>query len=250
MKTRFRLCLAVLALAAWPAVLPAASIGVNYGNTVNGTLSPADVAGVPLYAQSNYNDVTAAATNRPLNDNTGAATTATLTTTGTVQFGSLSATVSGPDEILNNTRAAGVGTTWSFTLNSIPYEAYSIVVYAMELNLGTVKGIGVGGTTFYTSSPRYNDPGYIDGNPDTPFTYTQSTSTNPAAPTLLSNYVVFTGLSGGTQTVTITGANSNLRIGGFQIVQVVPEPSTWALALVGGVCTVFVLLDSRRKRRS
>ena len=153
--------------------------------------------------------------------------------------------MSGPDEILNNTRAAGVGTTWSFTVSNIPYDNYSFVVYDLDLTLGVVKGIGLGGLTFYTSSPAYNSVGYIDGDPNTPFTYTQGTSTLSTAPTPLSDYVLFTGLSGSTQTVTITGSGSNLRIGGFQIVQTVPEPSTWAMVGLGGA---GLLCLARRRR--
>ncbi len=248
MRSSPRLRLAVLVLAAvLPTALRAASIGVNFGGTTYGTLGPTDVAGVPGFAQSNYNDVTAYPNGRLLNDNTGTATTASLTTTGTISFGSLSATVSGPDEILNNTRAAGVGTTWSFTVSNIPYDNYSIIVYELDLTAGVVKGINIGTLTFYTSSPAYNAAGYIDGDPLTPFTYTQGISTTAGAPTPLSDYVLFTGLSGSAQTVTITGAGSNLRVGGFQIVQAVPEPSARAAMLLGGAGALGLALRRRAR---
>ena len=247
MKIYLCLCCASLILSSFTDVAQAASIGVNLGANF-GTLSPADVAGATPYAQSNYNNVTSIPTNLSLRDSTGALTIATLTTSTNVNFTAISTRASGPDEIFNNDRVNSEDTSWSFTLNNIPYDTYSIVVYDMDYAPGAVKGISAGGVTFYTKSPVWNAPGYIDNNLDTPFTYTQGTSTNPASPTPLSNFVVFTQLHGGSQTVTIAGGFSELMVGGFQIVQTVPEPSTWLATLTGGVGGLIVMV--RRRFRS
>src|SRR4051794_19992506 len=173
--------------------LHAQSIGVNFGGVTNGTLAPGDVAGVSPYAQANYNNVSAAASNLTLNNNTGAATTAMLTTIGANSFSIFTGNaIAGPDEILNNSRANNTtGTSWSFTLSGIPYGSYLLIVYDLQFATSAVVGISAGGTSYFTSSPTWNAPGYIDNNPATPFTYTQGTSTDPLAPTPMSDYVLF-----------------------------------------------------------
>jgi hypothetical protein len=108
------------------------------------------------------------------------------------------------------------------------------------------QAITVGGTTFYSLSPNPIAAGYLDSNPATPFTYTQATSNNVEAPTPLSNYVLFTGLTGGSQTVSVqspTGLGFR-SVRGFQIVETVPEPSA-ALLLLGG-CGWFGCCRRRR----
>ncbi|MDQ6655387.1 MAG: PEP-CTERM sorting domain-containing protein [Verrucomicrobiota bacterium] len=228
----------------------AASIGVNFGGISNGTLGPSDIAGVLPYAQANYNNVSAVATGLTLNDNTGTATTTTLTTTGANSFSIFTANpVAGPDEILNNSRANSTGTSWSFTLSGIPYASYLLIVYDLQFATGAVVGINAAGITYYTSSPTYNSAGYIDGNPATPFTYTQGTSTDPLAPTPLSDYVLFNNLSGSSVTVTITGGANATRMSGFQVVQIVPEPSAWAMLMLGGAGLLAALRRPGRRVR-
>lgn len=170
--------------------------------------------------------------------------------TGGIGFATFSAD---PDERLNDGSAFRDGDL-SFTITNIPYANYSLVVYDFHNIAGTVQGVTVGGTTFYTSSPSTSGPSYFDGNSTTPFLYTRGTSTNPAAPTPLSNYVVFPGLTGATQTVLdhtvfspdTTNPNRTI-IGGFQIVQTVPEPTTWTL-LAGGLGGLLGF--TRRPRRA
>src|SRR4051794_9344428 len=140
---RFLISLSLVVIAlGMPSSLRAQSIGVNLGGVSNGTLAPGDVAGVAPYAQSNYNNVSPAATNRALHDNTGAATTALLTTTGANSFSIFTSNaIAGPDEILNNSRANNAtGTSWSFTLSGIPYANYLIVVYDLQFATGGVVG--------------------------------------------------------------------------------------------------------------
>ncbi len=240
--------LLVTALGGLPRSSYGSSIGVNFGATSFGTLTSSDVAGLPAFAQANYNNVSAAATGLSLVDDAGLATGVTLTTTGANSFSVFTGNpVSGPDEILYNTRANSTGTSWSFTLSGITYANYAIIVYDLQFATGAVIGVGIGGTTYYSSSPAYNGPGYIDNNAATPFTYTQATSIDPLNPTPLSDYVLFTGLSGSSVTVNITGGANATRISGFQIVQIVPEPSTWAMLSLGGIA---MLVGVRRSYRN
>jgi len=77
------------------------------------------------------------------------------------------------------------------------------------------------------------EQGIAHGRLATPFVYTQTTSTNSGAPTPVSNYVLFTGLTGATQTVTASATSGNRLIGGFQIIAV-PEPGSALLLAVAG----------------
>jgi len=222
---------------------PAATIGVDFGGVGN-TVAPTDSAGAPGFAQTNWNAITAIGTNLPLNDNTGAATTASLTFSF-VTLGFMTANATGADERLYNGVAFNSSSDWSFTLSGIPYANYSILVYHLS-QAGDVRGATVGGTSYYSLSPNPTGVGYIDNNAGTPFAYNQATSNNPNVPGSVSDYALFAGLSGASQTVTISGfSGSNPRIvSAVQIVQV-PEPSR-ALLLLGGLAMCFA---SRRRVR-
>lgn len=225
--------LALLSAACIPLAAEAGQIGVNYGSASQAIL-PSDSAGVPIYAQINWNNVSTAASGLLLNDDTATATTAALTTTN-AGFSLFTSNFNGTDERLNNGRANTIsGTSWSFSLANIPYAAYSIVVYDLQFTVNQQISINCAGTTYYTASPLYNAAGYIDNNPSTGFTYLQGTSTTLGSPTPDSDYVVFTGLSGGSQTVTMqTITNTGARIGGFQIIETVPEPATLSITTLG-----------------
>ena len=223
--------LVIAAIALWttPANVRADSIGVNFGVPVD-ALSPTDVAGVSGFSQSHYNNVFSTPTNLILNDDAGAATTVTLTLPGSVTFGDITAVApSGPDETLNRGAAFGNFSDFSLTLSNIPYASYSILVYSLAQQ-DVLRAITVDGTTFYSRSPPPSANGYVDLLPATPYLYTQATSTDLGSPTRDSNYMLFTGLSGANQTIFVAGENQR-NISGFQIVQTVPEPSTWAMLL-------------------
>ena len=223
------------------------SIGVNFGIDF---LNSTDVAGASPFAQSHFNNVFTAPASS-LVDNTGAVTTASLSVAGgsAATYGTSNGPTT-PDEVLNEAFFDTNG-SWSFTLSNIPYANYSIVVYS--LGSGTdpadVRSFSVGGTTYYSTSPSALAAGYQDGNPATPFIYTQATSTNSAAPTAASDYVVFSNLSGASQTVTInavSGPFAETAVGGFQIVQTIPEPGTGALVSLGLAAIPGVLRLRRR----
>ena len=195
-------------------------------------LSPADVAGVSGFAQSNYNNVFSTPTNLILNDDAGAPTTVTLTLPGGVTFGDITAVApSGPDETLNRGSAFGNFSDFSLTLSNIPYSNYSIVVYSLAQE-GELRGITVDGTTFYGRSPPPSANGYVDLLPATPYLYTQAISTDLGSPTRDSNYMLFAGLTGASQVIFVAG-DGQRNTSGFQIVNSIPEPSTYTLLLGG-----------------
>jgi len=221
----------------------AASIGVDFATSGIGQLNPTDVAGLPVDAQSHYNDVIATGSNIALVDSNGSATTATLTITS----GNFSIWASGPvgtDETLNTGFVGSSSGALSFTLSGIPYASYSIVVYDMDQFSG--EGITIGSTTYYGGAvSNTTGTGYIDRNASTPFTYTQATSTSSGSPTAAETYTLFNGLSGATQTITATanGGTQN-AISGFQIVPT-PEPGSAGLFALGSVGML-----ARRSRRT
>jgi hypothetical protein len=225
------------------------SIGINFiGNDpTNGALDAATSAGV--VAQTNWNNLTGSSgTSGALNDNNGAATTTTLTFVSDAT-GTSTGSVSGGDEQLNNgSIRTGTGRATTFTLSNISYASYDIYVY----NLAGASGqqqTTLGGTSFFGISPSPTAAGYIDNNPATPFTYTQATSTDSAAPTANANYVRFTGLSGTSQSFNVTGLTAGSRVQGIQVVSATvatPEPSTYAMMALGLVA--LCVLGAKRKK--
>jgi hypothetical protein len=221
--------------------LARADIGVNFnqppGNNSVPPLAPTDVAGVGEYAQANYNNVSAIypsqASNVVLNDHTGAATTATLTTTGAIFTAIAQLPTAGPDEAFN-LGIAYSQSPWSWTVNDIPYASYDIIVYVPGLGLdrsdGNWGGVSIDGTTFYTKPPVYNNPGYFDGDPETPFPYVGPGPSDPVSLEYGTNYVQFSNLTGSSQTISISQQFIAATVGGFQIVGV-PEPTTSATLL-------------------
>ena len=224
-----------------------ASIGVNFTGGGNGgslaiSLLPTDLAGV--IPQGNYNNVPGgSATNFALNNNLGLTTTALLTFTAGGTYSSVNATVTpaGGDEKLNAGFVFGSG---SFTISNIPFTLYSLYVYELNDAGGRVETTTLGGVSFFGASATPNDAGHIDQNAATPYSYVQSISTNVASPTVGGDYVLYSNLTGSSQTFT-SAAPGNGYVNGFQIVEAVPEPGS-ALYGAGLLC----LAGLRRARRS
>ena len=178
------------------------------------------LSGCHAVRTDHYNNVNLPSSGLVLDDNTGTPTTALLTAISSGS-GGFTTPVAGADEMLNVGAAATSNVSQSFTLANIPYSNYSLSVYDLGLGAGFVQGISLGNTTYYTSSPNPTGAGYLDDNNATPFTYTLGTSTSAAAPTANADYVLFTGLSGSTLTITETKTSGNLALlPGFQIIQV------------------------------
>ena len=229
----------------------AQSIGARYydGSAVN-TLATTDTAGAPGFTQANFTNLTTAAATA-LRNSLGVPTTAAATLSATAQGDRLnfspirSGTPAGADERLNNgfvyTEIGGI----TLSLTNIPYGSYSLVVYSFNVQTSLPIRLTLSGTTptvlWLRPPPNPIAAGYLDNNAATPFTYTQSTSATQAGAPANSDYVVFTGLSGSSQTLTLAGnsvdGGSTFPAGfqGFQIVNtsVVPEPSCWALLTAG-----------------
>ena len=177
----------------------------------------------------------------------GAATTLNLTTTtGSAGLYAIQRSDPGADangtsnkRLLNGYLNAGgtAGTTTSsFTLTNIPYSSYSIIAYFSSDTAGRTGTVNVGPTTYDFSTIGAAE---ISG---TNALFTQTTDTtgiNPAA-----DYATFTGLTGASETIT-TNIPAFGGLAGFQVIEVVPEPSTFT----SGIAIVLVgILLFRRKR--
>lgn len=225
------------------------SVNIDNNSTVNPTAGPnPNQAGVIL--SSNWNDSynqngtpygpTGVAN---LMDNSGATTTASYTLSaawGAYSIGGhpgQDADGSYNRELLNgyfNEQGAE-----SIAIDGIPYSTYDIYVYFNADVAGRAGTVGIGATTFYFSTVGPASVNDISGNA----LFLQTTDTTGANPS--ADYAVFTGLTGSSQTIFENNPNWG-GINGFQIVAV-PEPSSMALAVMGGF---GVMLMKRRSKKS
>ena len=139
-----------------------------------------------------------------------------------------------PDEILHSGVQYRTWGDWTFNLTGIPYARYSLVFYQTAAAAHGAQATRLtGGATFHHSQTHSGSAaGYVDNNSATPYTYLQVTSTNAALPTVDGNYVVFTGLTGSVQTVTIPGGFQIINaFGGFQIVDTPINTTNFVIVL-------------------
>ena len=162
-----------------------------------------------MVAISNWNNLAGSSfTNTALTDNNGASTTANLTASGV-----FSTWASGSSNLLLNGYIYSFTTPLSVTLSNIPYTNYSLYAYMADSTIGNNEEVTVGGRTYYFGTT--SGASYIQ-------------ATNTAAGSFpIGNYVVATGLSGNTQTVTVQGVNQPYgAFTGFEIVNTGATPSS------------------------
>lgn len=217
---------AAMALLASVPAWGATAISVNYdiagGNT--GSLGAADVAGVVPVA--NWNNVQATGVGAAFTygitylDNSGAGTILTVSATGGIA--DTWNTQGTNDEKIFGDKVNMTNNT-TLTLANIPYATYDLYIYSTAFSNETVAfTIGSNTQTLVnTFTPQFNGAGSKFVQNDT--------------------YVKFTGLSGDSA-VSMTG--TEISLGGFQIVNAVPEPSSSLLIALGGIG-----LLARRRRR-
>jgi hypothetical protein len=178
-----------------------------------------------------------------LYDSTGTATTTSLAYTSDNGYSiggqpAQDADGSYSKQMLNgflNAGPAGWGPPTTFNtiaLSNIPYSQYEIIVYISDDAAGRVALASDGAVTYDLSTMGSATVSGANAS------FIQSTDTTGANPT--ADYVVFTGLSGSSQTITVTPGDMNpndaawVGLAAFQIVPV-PEPGTLALAALGGI---------------
>jgi fibronectin-binding autotransporter adhesin len=191
-----------------------ASIGVQFSgfNPITG------MAGVA--PMMNWNQLTNSGiwsfSNVALTDNAGAATGATLSTTNFSCIGSR--TSSNP--ILGGYIATGGFTPLIATIHGIPYSNYSLYAYLGGNGDGLNERVTLAGSSYYFSSTK---------GPDFLQVINTAAGTYPTG-----NYVVATGLTGGTQAITVQGvtqtSGSYCGFCGIEIVNTGSTAQVWALA--------------------
>ena len=175
-----------------------------------------------------------------LRDNTNTPTTLDLAITG----GGSKGTYGGAQLDGTPMRAShgifNAGISPVFTFSEIPYANYKVIAYLAGGNANDSHGSLSDGTTTYFWRPK-------------PFSAVLdvTTDTDPNDGLTQANYAIFGSdsapLSGSSQAFTmnyLASSTAGIGIGGFQIVEVVPEPAaaTLALLVTGG------LLAVRRRR--
>ena len=216
------------------ALVVAATAGVQAQNIIsweydNGNLIPSDgisFAGVANAAYWNYSREAGVA-NLLANDGSSSGVTLGIAD----QYGAWGiGGVGGPDADGTYNKSifdgyANTATTDTLSLSGISFLQYNVIVYLSSDQDGRTGTISDGLTTYDFSTIMRNQ---VDSNPNVTFIQTtDTTGANPGA-----NYVVFSGLSGSSQTFTMTVPGGG--IAGMQITPV-PEPGTLALATLGGM---------------
>jgi len=248
------LCLATTAIVGCSvASVSAQTISWNFDGwgDVSGPSEFAGVALAPYWNSTYLIDGNSGATENNLLDSTGTATSMSVGSfVDNSQYGyQIQSAGPGVDadgtysrSVLNGYLNNGGGGSVSMTLNSIPYSVYNIIVYLSSDTAGRVGTVNIGSTTYDFSTMG---PAEIGGTPATAgssnASFVQTTDTiggNPSA-----DYAVFSDLTGSSQTIMSTVASYG-GIAGFQVVAV-PEPSSMALAGLGGI---GMLLALRRKQ--
>jgi len=199
-------------------LLSATGIGVHFTGGGNGTadsLASTDTAGV--FPIANYNnEATGTQTGVTLNDDTGTATTATLTYTsgGTWNSRNYTPPTGDGDQELNDGFIFGNS---NVTVTGIPYANYDVYIYELNDGAGRVEtttDVNTG-VSVYGSSATPGDANHESGTVNN-YQYIAATGTTSAAPTANADFVEFSGSSATFQFATTAPGNGYLN--GIEIV--------------------------------
>ncbi len=234
------------------------SIGLNFTGGNGGPFKlDATPPGLPagVVSQNNWNDLAGYSQSSPsaaFQDNTGAATTATATWSGTDLWGTYGSSQSNANlQLLNGyvDTHHQTSTAAIVTVSNIPFATYEVIAYVNSDHLNTasdrafgnvaLSGASGGNATFYYTAVgpvSYTSAQLLAGDEFIQATATSDVGTNNP----LADYAIFTGVTGSSFTLTnsaegAVGSGNNTGLTGLQIVDTaaVPEPSTAALAAIG-----------------
>ena len=220
-----------VSLAANAAIADTISLNFSPNGAVIGSTTSAGVVSVANWSDSATNDNSNPSGDN-LMDSSGSPTTLDYAAAGFDTNYYTNAGNTTGDLILQKDYLDNTNGTATVTLSEIPYASYDVYVYFGSDAGGRTGTISDGATTYYFLT---------QGNDN--FAYTQTTDTDPAGTNPAANYAIFAGLSGASQTLTVTRGTGNSGLFGLQVVEV-PEPGALSLTAIG----LLGLVRRRRKR--
>ena len=173
--------------------------------------------------------------------------------------GTGNASLTNDQQLFNGTYNQGGNQTGQFTLTNIPYAQYSVYVIGDATSLDSASGLGsvqlfIGGTgPTATAGPTYwfHNGDTSDITIPASVSWVQAVGTTQGTATTGATYALFSGLTASTVSFDTFAPgisyNDGLHIGAIEIVDDVPEPSTYAMML-GGLGMLLGMQKFRRRR--
>ena len=220
------------------------SIGLKFGaEQTNGSLAPTDIAGT--LPQANWNNLTGGTgSSASLIDSTGTTIKDASVSYIAPYTYSAAGDTSTPNRKLLDGYLDNNGVTDSVTVSGIKYSTYDVYAYIGSGGNDRTGTVTIGGTSY-----NYRTVGDPGGS------FTQTTATINDYPN--ADYALFTGLTGGSFTMTqnLTGPNPyNSGIFGLQVVDAsapvsaAPEPSQLAGLAFTGFGALGLVLKARKRK--
>ena len=248
----------LIAISLLASILPniqAASLGLNFvgSDPAKGALLTSTYAGLPTTQQSSWNNLTGASTfNSSFLDTDGqsfnvAKFSGVDSFAGSLGLNTTNGLNDANDQLMNGFLSGDMGFSQKLDFLSIPASyiatGYSVIVYADGTN-NDVQGISLDANRTGDFNSRQF---FLQDTTTFAGTFTLATSTISNAPTVGANYVQFDSLTASNFTLLIRPTSSSGRryLNAVQVVQSVPEPSTYALLLMTGAGALW-LARSRR----
>ena len=218
-------------------------IGVQFASGGTALTSSQQAGVVPI---GNYNVLfNSSGTSSSLLNSSGSPTSLSLSYSASYTNPSYNGPYNTPDQILTSGGISvnNASNSDSVTLSNVPFSQYDLYVF-----VGPNNGNGdYPGNTYFQYSATDGSTTYYSDLPDSGFPgYRQAASTTPGTHTDAGDYILFSGETSSSLTFSVTpGNNGGTDMNGFEIIDTVPEPSTYAF--MAGATTLLGTVAWRRK---